>query len=147
MTRARPDIPAPGTPEAKARRAPRHDLSTLSEDQLRRRELVLKFGLAAYGSRWQTPLAEALGRLRRQDTAPVQIAAWVSGARPVPARVIPELEILAIDAASDLADRLCRIRAWPGDPAPTTSLEKALSGFPPHEPGDPLEEIVMDDER
>lgn len=145
MTRARPDIPERGTPEAKTRRAAKPNLALRSADQLRRRELVVRFGEAAYGPRWQTPLAEALGRLRRQDTAPVQIAAWVSGARPVPARVIPELEILAIDAAADLVDRLRRIRAWPGEPSPTSSMEEALAGFPPHEPGSMEDELGLSD--
>ena len=143
MTRARPDIPTAGTPEAKARRAPRYDLSTLSEDQLRRRDLVMKFGLAAYGTRWQTPLAEALGRLRQQATAPVQIAAWASGARPVPARVIEELAVLQIDASTDLLHRLWKVRAWPGEPKelePSTH-EEMLARFPPSEPGDPLDEV------
>ena len=147
MTRSRPDIPAAGTEGAKARRVPRYDLSTLSEDQLRRRDLVMKFGLAAYGTRWQTPLAEALGRLRQQATAPVQIAAWASGARPVPARVIEELEVLKIDAATDLMHRLWKVKAWPGEVDwGSIATEETPAGLPPRVPADPMWDLDQADD-
>ncbi|MGU3282452.1 hypothetical protein [Methylobacterium mesophilicum] len=148
MTRARPDIPTAGTPEAKDRRVPRYDLSTLSEDQLRRRELVMRFGLAAYGTRWQTPLAEALGRLRQQATAPVQIAAWASGARPVPARVIEELAVLQIDASTDLLHRLWKVRAWPGEPDwESIPVQEFPADDTPREPADPMWDLDPNDSK
>jgi hypothetical protein len=115
MARARKDIPAAGTDEAKARRVARVDLSALDERQKALRVVATETGRLAYGERWQTPLAEALG------IPSTQVAAWVSGRRPVPPAVLPRLQEIGRAAAAALQDRARLLHLWhpaPGEGAP-----------------------------
>ena len=132
MARTRTDIPLPGTPEAKARRAPQVDLSGLDDLQQQVRDVVIRTGESAFGSRWQSDMAQALGR------APQQVASWVSGKKPVPTAVFFELGPIAHDLADALERRAAAIRAaWPPRSVFEPPAEGALAAARDPEPEAP----------
>lgn len=128
MTRIRKDIPAAGTVEAKARRVAKIDLSSLDARQQALRVVAIETGRLAYGDRWQTPLALALG------IPSTQVAAWVSGRRPVPPALLPRIQAIGRAAEADLRARADLLRLWhpaPGEsaPAPDPAASQASLDF------------------
>ncbi|MCK2055310.1 hypothetical protein [Methylobacterium sp. 37f] len=102
MPRTRTDIPARDTPEAKARRQPKRDLSRLDAEAKKRRDLVEMVGFFAFRDSWKSRLAEALTHCSGRKVSPAQVLSWSSGARPVPADLMPALEDVAYYEARSL---------------------------------------------
>jgi hypothetical protein len=95
MARARSDIPARDTPEAKARRQRKPDPSCLDADAEGRLGLVEFAGLfGGWGSSWKSEFARELSRHAGRTVTPAQVLSWCSGLRPVPADLEPALEDL-----------------------------------------------------
>ena len=79
MPCTRPDIPARDTPEAKARRQPKRDLSRLDAEAKKRRDLVEMVGFFAFRDSWKSRLAEALTHYSGRKVSPAQVLSWSAG--------------------------------------------------------------------
>jgi len=103
-------IPPKGSPAAKARRQPQIDLSGLTDAQRAVRERVILIGMAAYGDRWRTDLAAAIGERLGRPYSTTQVMGWVQGRRPVPDAIEALVPGLALDLAADLEKRAAILR-------------------------------------
>ena len=106
--------PARGTPEAVERRQLRVDLSGLNEMQRRHRAGLIGFGQTAFGERWRTDFAAAIGAELGRTISVAQVAHWISGTRPVPDLVYEACLAISQAHAEDLTRRsaILSSRSW-----------------------------------
>lgn len=103
-------IPPKGSPAAKVRRQPQIDLSGLTEEQRAVRARIILVGMAAFGDRWRTDLATAIGERLGRPYSTTQVMGWVQGRRPVPQAIEALIPDLARDLAADLEKRAAILR-------------------------------------
>lgn len=112
-------------------------------ERLRRRDRVVAVGTLVWGDAWQAPMAAALGLPRSR------VAQWVlqtKDVKPVPARIMNALAVIARDKASDLRRRADALDALPNDEgAPPASGEPEAEPDASQESG-PAAAQAADDE-
>lgn len=106
--------PARGTPEAIERRQAKVDLSGLNQTQRRHRAGLIGFGQTAFGERWRTDFAAAIGAELGRKILVAQVAHWISGTRLVPEFVYEACLTISQGHAEDLARRAAVLssRSW-----------------------------------
>ncbi|MBY0253469.1 MAG: hypothetical protein K2X54_19150 [Methylobacterium organophilum] len=95
---------------AMERRQPKIDLSGLTDAQRDVRERLILIGIAAFGNRWRTDIANCIGERLGRPQSRSQVMGWVQGIRPVPDTIAALLPDLARDMAADLEKRAAVLR-------------------------------------
>lgn len=117
---------------------------TTEEERKRRRKFVVAVGTNAWGDSWQAPMAVALGLPRSR------VAQWIlqtKDVKPVPARVVVALKVIARDKAAELRRRADALDALPDDEgAPPAQGEPNAEGDAPQDSGPAAASAAFEDD-